>query len=283
MVDSRFVPIYLEFGTPFSNGQDIVSPVFRFDAVLSERHDITSTITEHPVEQGTNIADHVRPDPVVINIQGVITQTPIVAVGTDGWSRTPQILGPGEYNIVQAQPKDAPGTAPPVISPPQPPLGALLSLNGIINAASNALFGDGTFTLQQSLDRNTLPDQQYHATVDTRTDNRNFIAEALATLIQLRDQATLCRVVAPHNSYKNMVLNKVALSRASSEAGKATFDLTLQEIRIVQTATVAAPKPSITRAAPPQKQGNQPPVPPPATPQTSVAEGFYESLASKQP
>jgi hypothetical protein len=250
--DDRFRPIYITF----DGGE------FHFDAVLQEKHEITSTITEHPVEEGSNIADHVRPDPIVLNIQGVVTNTPIVAIGTDGWQRTPQILGPGEYHIEEAKPKDPPGTPPIIISPPQPPLLGLLSLNGAVNALSNAIFGDGTFTLQQSSDRNTLPNQRYNALVDVSSLVRNFIAEALSVLTQLRDEATLCTVIAPHKGpYNNMVVTKVMFSRGSSEAGKGTFDIELREIRIVSSAVVAAPKPSIPRANPPVTSGAQAPAP----------------------
>ena len=45
------------------------------DASVSETHTASSTITDHPVEKGANIADHVRRQPDSIVINGVISNT----------------------------------------------------------------------------------------------------------------------------------------------------------------------------------------------------------------
>lgn len=47
------------------------------DASLRETHTGTATVTEHPVEEGANIADHVRPEPRKLSMDGVISNTPI--------------------------------------------------------------------------------------------------------------------------------------------------------------------------------------------------------------
>ena len=44
-----------------------------FSVVESESPERTNEITEKPVEQGANIADHVRPMPLVFAINGVVT------------------------------------------------------------------------------------------------------------------------------------------------------------------------------------------------------------------
>lgn len=47
------------------------------DATISELHTAESEITEHPVESGSNIVDHLRKKPDVIQIEGIISNTPI--------------------------------------------------------------------------------------------------------------------------------------------------------------------------------------------------------------
>lgn len=51
--------------------------VVELDASISESHELTATATKHRVERGVRIADHVRPEPVVLTIEGLITNTPI--------------------------------------------------------------------------------------------------------------------------------------------------------------------------------------------------------------
>lgn len=47
------------------------------DATVSELHTIETEITEHPVELGADITDHRRRKPDAIQIEGVISNTPI--------------------------------------------------------------------------------------------------------------------------------------------------------------------------------------------------------------
>lgn len=51
--------------------------IVSFDAVLSEEHTASSNITLQPVEQGADIADHIIRNPETINIEGIISNTPL--------------------------------------------------------------------------------------------------------------------------------------------------------------------------------------------------------------
>lgn len=50
----------------------------RMDASLEETHDKSVAVTEHPIEDGSNITDHIRTMPEQINITGMVSNTPIV-------------------------------------------------------------------------------------------------------------------------------------------------------------------------------------------------------------
>ncbi len=50
---------------------------FEIDAALSEDHTFDSDVTEHPVEEGADITDHVRARPIEVSIQGIVSDTPI--------------------------------------------------------------------------------------------------------------------------------------------------------------------------------------------------------------
>ncbi len=49
---------------------------FEIDATLSQEHSFESDVTQYPVESGGDITDHVRPKPVQLSIEGVVSDTP---------------------------------------------------------------------------------------------------------------------------------------------------------------------------------------------------------------
>ena len=47
------------------------------DAALSTNEDVSATVTDHPVEDGVNVADHIRDEPDKFSIEGIVTNTPV--------------------------------------------------------------------------------------------------------------------------------------------------------------------------------------------------------------
>lgn len=47
------------------------------DVATAEDHSFDSEVTEYPVESGADVADHVRPRPQMVSIEGIVTNTPI--------------------------------------------------------------------------------------------------------------------------------------------------------------------------------------------------------------
>jgi hypothetical protein len=52
--------------------------VVQFDVSVSEKHSASVEVTGHPVEEGSEISDHIRALPETVEINGVVTNTPIV-------------------------------------------------------------------------------------------------------------------------------------------------------------------------------------------------------------
>lgn len=52
----------------------------KLDCTISDVHDYQSTITKYPVEDGTNISDHIINNPETITITGFITNSPISSI-----------------------------------------------------------------------------------------------------------------------------------------------------------------------------------------------------------
>lgn len=56
---------------------------YPMDLAISETHGFESTVTEHPVERGADMVDHVRARPIEIELECVVSDTPIGAIATD--------------------------------------------------------------------------------------------------------------------------------------------------------------------------------------------------------
>lgn len=50
---------------------------FEIDCAEQEQHAFDSEVTEHPVENGADIADHIRARPVTVTMSGIVSDTPI--------------------------------------------------------------------------------------------------------------------------------------------------------------------------------------------------------------
>lgn len=62
-----------------------------FDCMVSEQHDSTLTITEHPVEEGAEITDHIQNDPDGLQLSGIISDNPILLNVEEG--KQPSVPG----------------------------------------------------------------------------------------------------------------------------------------------------------------------------------------------
>jgi hypothetical protein len=73
------------------------------DAVVREVHGIQADITEHPVESGSEVADHYRVRPKVLSIDGIISRVPI-GVGFPGQSLVNSVtqIATGQDPVVTA-------------------------------------------------------------------------------------------------------------------------------------------------------------------------------------
>ncbi len=67
---------------------------FIIDATPVETHELSAETTEHPIEEGADVTDHVRILPDQITIEGVVSNTP---VGTLAQTRANESPFAGEY------------------------------------------------------------------------------------------------------------------------------------------------------------------------------------------
>lgn len=56
------------------------------DAVVKETHELRAQITEHPTESGEAFCDHVSRLPITLQIEGIISNTPLTLVGVTAFN-----------------------------------------------------------------------------------------------------------------------------------------------------------------------------------------------------
>ena len=217
-VGSARLPVrsaYLSWGATAAEFGTFMS----FDAVLSEEHARTSQVTDHPVEEGTNIVDNVRPLPDRLTLEVFVSDTPIASPLS--------VLSPATLDI----PMPAQG-------------GALAGIAGGLSSPLNALISP-------------RPGPTYGVNVQQFSDYTDFVGIAFTQLDTLRTTATLISVVTPKAQYTNMILESIRMHRDPRTGTSANFTLEFREIVTVTSQIVSAPLPSIPPATPPVNTGKQ--------------------------
>lgn len=205
----------------------------KFDVVLSEKHSNTSEITEHPVEIGSNIADHVRHNLDMITLEVLVANSPLS--NDDLTYRNERSSGdvgvvPLDYSGFPSQPK------PSLLTP-----GGLF---GAVEQGISSLFGLGQ---GQPAGANALS-----FTRDASSAQVVFEELRLAKL-----NATVMQVYTPFRIYEDMLIIGVEIPRSQKDGDSLTMTISLKHLRRVQSKLVAAPAPSKPAATKIKDKGKQ--------------------------
>ncbi len=173
-----------------------------FDAVTNETHGATSTITDHPVEVGANISDHIRPDADTVNLTGVVSNTPILLPGdhVDGAERV-DIKVQGRAKTVRV---------------PIPGVGALI---GAIEVG-----------------------QEPQGTVLGFSPGFDRVAAVYAELLDCRAKGRLFRVITTLRTYENMGMQSLTVTRDANSGNALNFVIDFKEVFIGSTEDVPVPE-----------------------------------------
>ena len=205
------LPSYITWGDPVTDPPASLGSL-SFDAILSEEHDTSSIVTDHPVEQGTNVVDNIRPLPARVTLDVFVSNSPVNSPHAVRASLPLDLPQPGQGSF-------AGGTSAIIGAAAQ----GILSVIGFGKPANNV----------------ALTDQFFGET--------DFVNEAYNTLQSLRTGAVLLNVNTPHAQYTNMVLDSVKMHRNPGVGTSANFTLEFREVIIVSSTNVAAPLPTIPR------------------------------------
>jgi hypothetical protein len=199
------------------------SKILWFDVTTEEQHHLKAEVTEHPVEEGINVTDNVRPEADVLSLTCFISNTPIVHKG----EVTPLVKKSGKLLGAQGGGKKGETLDVKSYDPPLAPTPGSL-INALSSAISNLLTGK----------------KEYKAEVLKFDKDFDNVQETYFALKELRDTAQRIEVVTTVRSYKDMVITDVSMPRTSEHGTGAAVTIQLKEIRVVSTLKVKAPRPA---------------------------------------
>lgn len=195
------------------------------DIVLGSKDERTSEATDHPVENGADITDHVRQLPDRLTLEIGQTQTPIEPI--EGFSD----------QQVELQVRKS------LFQP-----GGLLAVTSAVGAAADAIVGAITGKKDDVLKTLVL-------VADSEVDRVN---EAHDKLIEVKQKAYPVTFTFKGRVYPNFLVTMVGLSRNAGEAGFGRFTVEARSFRTVETGAAELPDPADLRAKAASKRGKKP-------------------------
>lgn len=222
----------------------------RFDLVLSETHKLTATATEHPVEKGANVTDHIRSELDAIDLSVFVTNTPIhnenllkVFGDTRGSVQSSSL----EVELYEAPLEPTPGSL----------------FNAVGGALSTLLEGK----------------KEYNSLTLKFPTEFNSVSETLKILREVKETGQLVNIITPMWDYSNMALLSIDLPRTPGDGDAGKFSLSFKALRIVSTKQVANPIPTEPRGKQAVSKGAKGPNP--ATKTKSVAKAAIDAVVGQ--
>lgn len=208
---------YIKWTDPKTNEPKFV----KFDVVETETHTQAAEVTEHPVEDGTNIADHVKHNAEEIKLEVFVSGSPIHPESlTSNDERSSGTISPAEL------PYPAGIAAPPV---------GLLGLLGLTDTRQRPAYVAALNFPGGALSPSVVWSELY----------------------ALWKKSLIVDVVTPLKVYTDMVLVNIDTPRSAAEGDGMRASISFKNIRRVQSKLVRAPAASIPRAAKTADKGKQ--------------------------
>lgn len=203
------------------------------DASLHEQHTGTATITDHPVELGSNIADHIRPDPDMLTIEGVVSNQPLYLPSDHAGSArmiTQEVSASWDGYDNRQKIRGAQKTLGDIAPIPLP------FISGIpIGLADQADVG------------RQVPGGRVVANVQTFDSEFDRIGEVDTEFFRIRTEGRLCMVITKLRVYEDMALQSHDTPRDPKDGDALHFTLAFK--RVFFGATKSEPVPALPRKA----------------------------------
>lgn len=189
------------------------------DASVHEVHTASSTITDHPVERGANVADHIRPDPDVLTMEAWISNTPhfLPADHMGG-----VILEDREIRGAQVTAAERVGSVPLA--------GGAVGLVGSFIPLPTALLGRTGISEYQT------------AVAQGFTGDFDRVTECYKELLLIHSEGRLVRVLTTLRAYDNMALQGLEVQREARSGNALQLSLAFKNVRFGATKNEPVPK-----------------------------------------
>ncbi len=254
-----------------------------FDATERETHVGTALISEHPIETGGNVTDHVRAENDSLQLDILITNTPLSenshdAVGPDGepmiisnmdgargnvqaaslfFSRPPVRFG-GPKLLVEGSPPDftRPAAAAAALAGAGP--GAVTAIVTLANQADRFIpavppvWEDGRTEQPASVADADLQVLQFG-------DEFDRVKAVFDKLNELRRVGQIVTITTRLRVYENMVIQSFAASKDATTGDSFRGTMALQQVKVVDSQTVQVTTPLEPRGQKQSKKGKQVP------------------------
>lgn len=205
----------------------------RFDAIRTVEIQQSAQVTRHPVQKGSDIADHVRVEQPHVSITGYISIAPLTV------------------DALVVRMKDAPIASgfPQRVALPSPPVGGSIDKYG-----ASALQGGLLDAVESALSSALAPNSVESLITNSPGDRAS---EAASKLLELQEDAEMIRFVDELKTYEDMVITSVVGTRTAQFYG-AAFQIELERVETVASQLVALPVPLEPRGQLEQKTASSP-------------------------
>lgn len=228
----------------------------RLDSVEVTEINIGTQVTEHPVEEGAPVTDHVRVLLPVCTINGYVSNTPLPS-------------NPGAQALFENREFDLPPATEKVpvsgnVDLPDPPyrstamVSVVRSAMGVVDSVFG-LSGSGPKKMQGivGVTEQAGPGRKMVGAVGLPGVDSNRAAAIFKKLEELQAKAELVTYVDSLRQYDDVVIENLTTSRSLEDGKGASFQLSLKRIRIVSAKRVKAPLPAEVRGEAPASKGSQ--------------------------
>lgn len=233
--------------------------VLDFDIISGEEHAISAKVTEHTVEEGANISDHVRPELARLNLRAVVTDSPINSVTAFGVSPAPlngaflplQLTGRMSRQLTSF---NVQGGEPFGVAPNNVPFigGLAVPTNGFVRPATPV-----TVKPSEWDPNNFVQVSGQFLQFPTRMERVKAVFQNLVFLCQT---GVPIEVTTDIRVYPRMLITSISAPRDGTNSIE--FTIELRELRTAKTQKTfvtrkPAAKPKEKRAAPEEAKGKQ--------------------------
>lgn len=193
----------------------------------------TGELTQHAIEDGSDIADHFIFRPRALTLTLVQTESPIETDVKGGF--TPQTVNLEHATRPAGRQKVTVPIAQPVFRPT-----SLLALTG---AVQSALFGGPpkTLTIEGLKADGAVSAKPFSVTALAANADKARINEFYDVLLSLFEGVVPLTVTVKGRSYPDMIITSVTRSDGPGTVGKANFTVSLSRLATTQTRTVELP------------------------------------------